>query len=589
MASVWNEIRAKVKIFDGHELVLACDLRSVLTSGRSNFVTGTRNNPELIIKHRLAEGVDFFWVKVEDDGSLSPTSSKSKNPMRKMGLRLAYLYANMTVTSDEDVASTSLPPLVDLSDEEKFRDSDGNVVEIEVRGVKTLNGIYFHANKTGELLGVDKVGSWIGKERSSYIEGTHYRKFRSPGGGFVNMLTFLGLLHMFFNSTRPVAINYCMWVATVIFTAQLGSREEKVQLTSRMLGVPISIVRQFTSSEISGGLSGIYLFKVGTVAELRKSWNLPADWDDDWVICKYGRTILLDRRSGEHQLKFDKILGKRGRQKEASSSRSRSRSLSPRPRTSSSPDLCAEEDDTLTVKYIIADEQLVEDLDKLEKFPDVKEIRLLYFAQIDASYQITAEDQLRAYFEKNEQKVEFRGMRELVMLSKDGIVKAKGHYDQVKRKYAGCLAQFQTDLLDLKARCQGLEEMKSMNEATIKDLRDQIATFVANYATLLEERKAERERWDAERKEERERWDAERSRLQGIINEKELQMAEMAKEHKEVVRQKDLQMAEMAREHKEVVKAKDRRIEEVEKYSREERREMLSMIKGNQSQSRPVP
>ena len=53
--------------------------------------------------------------------------------------------------------------------------------------------------------------------------------------------------------------------------------------------------------------SCIYLFILGFVKDLRKSMNIDNSCEDDEIICKWGRTDDIKRRTSEHEIAFEKI------------------------------------------------------------------------------------------------------------------------------------------------------------------------------------------------------------------------------------------------------------------------------------------
>ena len=61
-----------------------------------------------------------------------------------------------------------VPPLLQLKDEEKFKDENGNLVEIETRGKKTFDGIFFSGKDVEKMLNLTDVSRLILNENSSY-------------------------------------------------------------------------------------------------------------------------------------------------------------------------------------------------------------------------------------------------------------------------------------------------------------------------------------------------------------------------------------------------------------------------------------
>jgi len=53
----------------------------------------------------------------------------------------------------------------------------------------------------------------------------------------------------------------------------------------------------------------VYLFTLGTVKDLGKSMKLDNKFTDNMIVCKYGKTDSLERRTGEHISTYGSIEG----------------------------------------------------------------------------------------------------------------------------------------------------------------------------------------------------------------------------------------------------------------------------------------
>lgn len=54
----------------------------------------------------------------------------------------------------------------------------------------------------------------------------------------------------------------------------------------------------------------VYLFRLGTVGALRNQLMIPKQHRDEHIVLKYGRTVDLRRRTGEHARSFRQRLSK---------------------------------------------------------------------------------------------------------------------------------------------------------------------------------------------------------------------------------------------------------------------------------------
>lgn len=112
------------------------------------------------------------------------------------------------------------PPLLILKDEEKIKDEDGNIFEIETRGNKTIEGIYFYGKDIEKMLKLESLRQTLNNEHGSYIENTHYKKFIRPNceknNEFNNperiYLTYFGLVKLITYTRKKIPQNFTEWL-----------------------------------------------------------------------------------------------------------------------------------------------------------------------------------------------------------------------------------------------------------------------------------------------------------------------------------------------------------------------------------------
>ncbi len=96
-------------------------------------------------------------------------------------------------TTDPMPAESNQYELIELKDHEKFRDSEGNVFEIEVRGVRTEDGLFFWVNQIGEYLGMDNLKQVLKNTNGAYQKNIHWIKLYKYSSGIYNSLLANGL------------------------------------------------------------------------------------------------------------------------------------------------------------------------------------------------------------------------------------------------------------------------------------------------------------------------------------------------------------------------------------------------------------
>ena len=75
---------------------------------------------------------------------------------------------------------TNEPPVIDLEEHEMFKDLDGSPMDIEVRGEKTDEGIYFKAKDIGTAFEYELIEKIILQETSVHVYGEHFKYFICP-------------------------------------------------------------------------------------------------------------------------------------------------------------------------------------------------------------------------------------------------------------------------------------------------------------------------------------------------------------------------------------------------------------------------
>jgi hypothetical protein len=214
----------------------------------------------------------------------------------------------------EESEIEELPELLHLDDEEMFKNEDGIPMDIETRGLKTQDGIFFKASDIGKAFDYDRV-STIVDVRRDYLYGIHFKYFKIPNNRSITAtvlnelyLTYEGVLKLLFCARGNKATRFRKWASTVLFTLQLGTQDNKDVLAAEALKVDVSVVTQLFRKSCRA-IPCVYLFEVGTVGEMRPHFNLDEFKNDNEKVYKYGRTEDMARRAGEHQRTYGKLKG----------------------------------------------------------------------------------------------------------------------------------------------------------------------------------------------------------------------------------------------------------------------------------------
>jgi hypothetical protein len=121
-------------------------------------------------------------------------------------------------------------------------------------------------------------------------------------------LTYEGLLRVIFSSRNDTVKGFVGWATKTLFTAHLGTADQKGKLSAELLGVSMTVVKE-VFNKTSSTLPVLYLMPIGKVKDLRVTLNIGDEYDDNMLVCKGGETKDLERRMDEHKTTYGKMAG----------------------------------------------------------------------------------------------------------------------------------------------------------------------------------------------------------------------------------------------------------------------------------------
>lgn len=129
------------------------------------------------------------------------------------------------VTNQQKLILENAPPLLQLKDEEKIKDENGNIVEIETRGTKTIDDIYFYGKDIERILKLNNINDTLLSDKSTYKINIHYFKYirtDSLTDGIntikreVIFLTYYGLVKMLMTTRKHVELYITEWLSKLM-------------------------------------------------------------------------------------------------------------------------------------------------------------------------------------------------------------------------------------------------------------------------------------------------------------------------------------------------------------------------------------
>jgi hypothetical protein len=293
------------------------------------FCKGIRNGREFVKKkiinskhYIFAKSIDGKWV-VSDGKSLRYDNVLIR---KKYIATLEALQNELNGVDNvvDDDGTEKAPDIIDLADDEKFHDNEGNIVEIETRGERAHDGIYFRVRDVMMAFEMKSLSKNIQDEKSAYVADDDYKYFmrerickvvrKSETKQMKKIcekelfLTYCGILKVLFSSQSKTAKKFIKWATETLFVAQMGSIEQKGKLCGGLLGTYVQVIKEVFDTAVHT-VPCIYLFTLGMAKDLRESMKIDPMYPDDYIVCKYGFAKSLGERAGQHKRTFGRIKG----------------------------------------------------------------------------------------------------------------------------------------------------------------------------------------------------------------------------------------------------------------------------------------
>ena len=212
-----------------------------------------------------------------------------------------------TIVESEAIVSDikDAPPILDLTELEKFKDHNGAILEIEVRGERDEDRCFFRVKDVATSF--DDIHLYKNIDRTD-IKDTAYRIgedfvyfYRLSNRETVGQkkkelfFTYHGILRYLFVSRNPNAKVFRKWASKILFTMQMGTMEQKQSVGSELFGVSPDIVSKFFGTCCVRDVPMAYLLKL---TEPIESMTIPYGDHKDWLVVKPGQHGKEERKTG---------------------------------------------------------------------------------------------------------------------------------------------------------------------------------------------------------------------------------------------------------------------------------------------------
>lgn len=394
-----------------------------------SFVGCSKNTRQMIIKKNISEEHHVYASYIKSKNTWEVKDSKYN--LAKPFISTEWVHSNLVffkkqeekTNDDLEIESLKAPPILELDNTEKFVDIDGNVLDIEIRGSKNIDNIFFRVVDVQEKFNIrsniyDSFCKSKERQDNCWVHKIHFVRFfissdiygvypsTNKNNTKYIYLTYKGLIKLLYVSRSKNAEHFQDWSNKILFTHQFGSKEEKTLLASSLLGVDTNAVKEVFRAD-TNTLPCVYLFSLNQAKELRESMNLGESIKDDSIVCKYGFTNNISRRTSEHLSKFGKING------------------------------CS--------------------------------LRLRYYSYVDPQYLSQAETDISDFMKFSNFKIEYFNNEEIVVIPKEHMKIVEKQYHQISKSYMGHIAELVTKIKNMESQLE-LQKLNYENELVKKEI-----------------------------------------------------------------------------------------------------------------------
>ncbi len=387
-----------------------------------NFFIGC-SRLRLIIEKKKLKNDDYFFAYQKNDIWIK---SSVNYPRAKLYLKEEYVVKNipkmMDVVKQELYKYEEAPEILELEDDEKFKDHNNKIIEIEVRGEREHDKCYFKVKDISNGFEMYSINDTILRDISKYELNIHYKFFiinNSDKNGIFKSkkclyLTYNGILKVLFSSRTGNAESFQSWATKKLFIVQFGTIDQKEELASSLIGVNHQIIKDVFKTNCAK-TPCVYLYLIGRASEL-----LEGKYDENDLLCKFGCTDDLPRRCTEHNKTYKKEFN--------------------------------------------------------------SNIELICFSIIEAKYIFEAEINIKQYFKGNI--IDYENMKELIIINKENLSQIKQHYKMIQNNYIGRFEELnnkiqllEKEIIELnnkiliKDKDFELQKEKYLNELKDKDIK----------------------------------------------------------------------------------------------------------------------
>lgn len=255
----------------------------------------------IIDKFKLIENKDYILLSQKKNmWSLSAI----KNPKALLCLTKEWVDTQVPkfkdITEANDYECPPAPEILELNDDENFKDIEGNILDIEVRGTRNKKDTYFKVKDISTGFEMPSLLSSLLHKDKCYTENIHFKYF-SIYRKQTNSHTTLSKKELFLT---------CDGLMKVIYSSR-SSIKCNIPINMDTFLKKNDIIHNYISNnknmkvKIEKNTPGIYLYIIGNAKDLLKNDS----YTDNDLLCKYGKTTDIYERNRTHIKNFKKEFG----------------------------------------------------------------------------------------------------------------------------------------------------------------------------------------------------------------------------------------------------------------------------------------
>ncbi len=337
------------------------------------------------------------------------------------------------ITDDNGIEKA--PDIIYLNDHEKFHDNNGNIIDIETRGIRQSDKIYFKVNNVAKSFNINRLRDIIIDENKSYINNKDYKYFicvnPTSSGIQTNkcvhikpsiikkelFLTYEGILRVLFTTRNNKTTKFIKWATQILFSIQMGTDEQRDKIVSNIKGVSYETIQELFSIN-ARALPCVYLTSFNTVDKLKDIMNLNNKYSNSDIVYKFGLTKSFEKRKNGHKSEYK----------------------------------------------------------ELEDYIDMK---LVYYTYIDPLYISQAETELKNLL--NDYKFEWNKHDELLIIPNNMLKFIKKIYENIGMKYSGHTQEFMNKINELERIIDNLKTNNKYKEIIYEEKLKSKDLIINNY------------------------------------------------------------------------------------------------------------